>query len=133
MIYLDTAALVKILRREPESDMLAAWMAERHESLLVTSMLTEAELPRAVRRVEPEALAEVPALLQRLARYEIDESVRRRAAGYPDPVLRSLDAIHLATAALLVDRGLSDFVTYDRRLRAAAVAESVPVASPGSD
>ncbi|MDN5918855.1 MAG: type II toxin-antitoxin system VapC family toxin [Pseudonocardia sp.] len=132
MIYFDTAALVKILRRERESDALTDWMGERDGVLLVTSTLTEVELPRALRRVEPEVLPEVPALLQRFARHEIDDSVRRAAAGFPDPVLRSLDAIHLATATVLADRGLTAFVTYDQRLLAAAVAESLPVASPGA-
>lgn len=132
MIYLDTTALVKIVRREPESDALAAWMGERRGVLLVTSTLTEVELQRALRRVEPDALPQVPALLQRFARHEIDDGVRRAAAGFPDPGLRSLDAMHLATAAVLACRDDLTFVTYDRRLLDAAVAQSLQVASPGA-
>lgn len=133
MIYLDTAALVKLLRREPESDALADWLAERPGVLLVTSVLAEVELPRALRRVRPDLVPQVPALLQRLARREIDEAVRGAAAGYADTTLRSLDAIHLATAASLAGRDLAAFVTYDRRLLAAAAAEHLPVASPGME
>jgi predicted nucleic acid-binding protein len=61
-------------------------------------MLIEVELPRALRRTDPTLLADVPATVARVARYEIYDVVRAAAAAYPDPNLRSLDAIHLATA-----------------------------------
>lgn len=132
MIYLDTAALMKLVRREPESDALVDWLHGRADALLVTSTLAEVELPCALRRVEPALLSEVPALLQRLARHEIDQTVRSTAAGYTTVALRSLDAIHLATAQVVLGRGLAAFVTYDRRLLAAAQEMSLPVASPGA-
>ncbi|MGH3798031.1 MAG: type II toxin-antitoxin system VapC family toxin [Pseudonocardiaceae bacterium] len=132
MIYLDTAALVKLIRREPESDDLADWLAARTETLLVTSALAEVELPRALRRVEPDLLAEVPALLEHVARYEIDELVRTTAAAYASPDLRSLDAIHLATAHAVFGGHVTAFVTYDKRLSSAAEEMGLPVASPGA-
>jgi hypothetical protein len=131
MIYLDTAALVKLIRREPESDDLADWLATRAETLLVTSALAEVELPRALRRVEPDLLAEVPALLEHVARYEIDELVRTTAGAYSSPELRSGDAIHLATAHAVFGGQLASFVTYDKRLSSAAEKMGLPVASPG--
>lgn len=131
MIYLDTAALVKLLRREPESDALLDWLDEREGALLVTSVLAEVELPRALRRTEPELLVEVPGLLERLARHEIDATVRAMAAAYDIPELRSLDAIHLATAQAALGDRLTAFVTYDRRLRGVAAARALPVAWPG--
>ncbi|WP_219415579.1 type II toxin-antitoxin system VapC family toxin [Pseudonocardia nigra] len=70
MIYLDTAALVKLLRPEPESEALADWLDGRMDTLLVTSTLTEVELPRALRRIDAALLPQVPALLERLARHE---------------------------------------------------------------
>jgi len=132
MIYLDTAALVKLLRREPESDELADWLDERVEVLLVTSALSEVELPRALRRIAPALVAGVPALLERLARHEIDTTVRATAAAYATIELRSLDAIHLATAQVVLGPRLTSFVTYDRRLLAGARDLSLPVASPGA-
>lgn len=132
MIYIDTAALVKLVRREPESDALADWLDARPDVLLVTSTLAEVELPRALRRVEPALLPEVPALLERLARHEIDATVRSTAAGYPTTALRSLDAIHLATAQVVPGRRLTAFVTYDRRLLRAAADSGLPTASPGA-
>lgn len=132
MIYLDTAALVKLVRREPESDALTEWLEARPDVLRLTSTLAEVELRRALRWVEPALLTSVPEVLERVARHEIDASVRRRAADYADPHLRSLDAIHLATAQVALGPRLTAFVTYDRRLLAAAAAESLPVAHPGA-
>jgi len=131
MIYLDTAALVKLIRREPESDALADWLDADNAATLVTSALAEVELPRAIRRTEPDLVAAVPALLARIARYEIDELVRTTAASYTSPDLRSLDAIHLATAHAVFGGRLSSFVSYDKCLLNAAQALRLPVASPG--
>jgi predicted nucleic acid-binding protein len=131
MIYFDTAALVKLVRREVESDALADWLDGQRGATLLSSTLAEVELPRALRRTEPELLSAVPAVLQRIARYEIDELVRATAAGYTDPHLRSLDAIHLATAQAVFGPQLSAFVTYDRRLLDAAAALGLPVRCPG--
>jgi hypothetical protein len=70
-------------------------------------------------------------LLARIARYEIDELVRTTAAGYISPDLRSLDAIHLATAHAVFGGQLSSFVSYEKRPLGAAQALRLPVASPG--
>jgi predicted nucleic acid-binding protein len=58
--------------------------------------------------------------------------VREAASRLPDPQLRSLDAIHLATALLLLRDDLDMVLTYDQRLAAAAKAEGLPVQTPGS-
>ncbi|MCE3555988.1 type II toxin-antitoxin system VapC family toxin [Pseudonocardia sp. RS11V-5] len=132
MIYLDTAALVKLVRPEPESSALADWLDARADQPWVSSVLVEVELPRALRRVEPALLVDVPAALARVARYEIDETVRAAAAAYPDPDLRSLDAIHLATARGVFGKHLTAFVTYDRGLLGAAESAGLPTAHPGA-
>src|SRR5947209_6014542 len=113
MIYLDTAALIKVVRREQESDDLIDWLNARGDRLLVSSALTEIELVRALRRAEPALLSRVPGLLARIAIHEIDPVVRATAAAYTDPMLRSLDAIHLATAHAGIGDQLTAFVTYD--------------------
>jgi predicted nucleic acid-binding protein len=94
-------------------------------------VLVEIEIPRAIRHAAPQALAAVPAVVSRLYRYEIDAGIRATAAAYPDPNLRSLDAIHLATAQR-VGPDLQAFVTYDKRLLAVAAAYGLPTASPGA-
>lgn len=130
MIYLDTAALIKLIRPEAESDALADWLNEQSGVPLVSSVLSEVEVPRALRRSEPSLLASVPAVLQRIGVYDIDDVVRSTAASYDDPLLRSLDAIHLATAHAIFGPQLSAFVTYDKRLLAAADALGLPTAAP---
>jgi len=132
MLYLDTAALVKLVRREVASDALVDWLAAQPDELLVTSALAEVELPRALRRTEPALLAAIPALLARIAVYEIDALVRTTAAAYTDPTLPSVDAIHLATAVAVLADDLTAFVTYDRHLLTAAAALGLPTASPGA-
>src|SRR4051794_12448502 len=110
MIYVDTAALVKLICHEPESDALVDWIVEHADELLVSSAIAEVEVPRAVRRVEPALLANVPGLLGRIAIYDVDEVVRTTAAAYEEPGLRSLDAIHLATADAVLGEDLTAFV-----------------------
>jgi len=134
VIYLDSAAVVKLVRAEPLSVDLVDWLGARTSSPLVSSALVEVEVVRVLRRSAPEALSRVPAVLARMYRVEIDTAVRVTAAAYGGPHLRSLDAIHLATASMLVGEPhamLEAFVTYDRRLLAAADAAGLPTASPG--
>ena len=130
MHYLDTSALVKLIRREPQSDALADWLDDKAPAPWVASALVEVELVRALRRTDPLLLAAVPALITRVARYEIDALVRAAAAAYPDPTLRSLDAIHLATAQAVFGAQLQTFVTYDERLGDAARACGLTVTAP---
>lgn len=134
MIYLDTAAVVKLVRQEDHSADLVAWLNGHTDVPLVSSALVEVEVPRALRRSAPQALIGVPAAVGRLFRMEIDSTVRATAAAFPEPTLRSLDAIHLATAQVLVNESgttLIAFVTYDRRLLDSAKAAGLPTASPG--
>ncbi|MPZ26004.1 MAG: PIN domain-containing protein [Micromonosporaceae bacterium] len=132
MIYLDTAALVKLVRVEAESRALVEWLNARSGQPLVASALVEVEVPRALRRSQPGVLGAVAGVLARLHRIEINAAVRATTGAYPEPSLRSLDAIHLATAELLVASGkqLQAFVTYDKRLAAAAGQANLPVAAP---
>ena len=129
MIYLDSAAVVKLVRTEPSTEALVGWLNVRTDVPLVSSVLVEVEVPRALRRSDPTALPAVPATLARITRLEVDATVRAVAASFLDPRLRSLDAIHLATA-LQVAGQLQAFVTYDERLLASAQIAGLPVASP---
>lgn len=129
MIYLDSAAVVKLVRAEAESAALLTWLNARPGVPLLSSALVEVEVPRALRRTAPAALPAVPATLGRLYRLEVDATVRASAANLADPFLHALDAIHLATATL-VGGGLQAFVTYDARLLGAARQAGLPAASP---
>ena len=134
MIYLDSAALVKLVRVEAESQALVDWLNGQAGQRLVASALVEVEVPRALRRSQPAVLGAVAATLARIDRIEIDAAVRATAAAYVDPALRSLDAVHLATADQLVASGKTvvAFVTYDTLLAAAAQAAGLDVVAPGA-
>lgn len=128
MLYLDSSALAKLFAPEAESDALRARL-DSYEGRWVTSTLTEIELTRAVARAKPSALAHVPGVLARCDRLDIDDRVRADAAVLIPPELRTLDAIHLATA-LELESELEALITYDKRLAQAAQAASLTVESP---
>lgn len=128
MIYLDSSAVVKLARQEPETDALRAWIAA-HPQPLTSSALVRTESARALRRAEPAALPALAAVLALLHQKSITDPVLDAAARLPDDALRSLDAIHLATAEELRPV-LSWFVAYDQRLLHAAAASGLPTASP---
>ena len=125
--YLDASAFVKLVKDEPESAALdAALEAWPRKS---SSALLEVEGPRAARRTNPVAYDAARALLGAVRMIEIDANIRRAAAGLDDPGLRSLDAIHLATALSLGDR-CGAFFAYDERVIAAARAHGLSVTVP---
>lgn len=134
MIYLDSSAIVKLIGVESETAALLRWLGRRAGTGLVTSALSEVEVPRALRRARPSSLALAAGVLRRFDRIDINNAVRATAAAYTEPHLRSLDAIHLATAEILIASGkvISAFVSYDRRQGAAARAAGMTIASPGA-
>lgn len=134
MIYLDTCAVAKLARHEWETEALFDWLERHGEESLIASVLLEVELERALRRADPRALARIPRILSGITRIELTAPIRVMAGAYQDPLLRSLDAIHLATAQAMTDGGeeLTAFVTYDKRLLAAARAAGMHVEHPGA-
>ncbi|MHB1488436.1 MAG: type II toxin-antitoxin system VapC family toxin, partial [Acidimicrobiales bacterium] len=107
MIYLDTSGAIKLVRPEAHSDHLSHWLGERLGTPVVSSVLIEVELMRATRRSAPERAGHAADVLRGIGAVTVSPSVIARAAGYTDPDLRSLDAIHLATAEHVV------FVTHE--------------------
>jgi uncharacterized protein len=129
MIYLDSAAVVKLAHAETESPALRAWLDERAETGWVSSVLTEIESFRALARYAPDAVSRLPAVLDQIELIDLDPPIRILAQTVRPAAVRSLDAIHLGTA--LHARGtLTSFVTYDKRLLDAAAAAGLPVDSP---
>ena len=131
MIYLDSSAVVKLVHEEPESGALESWLSQ-DDRPLVTSVLTEIEVKRALRRSDPDALPLVPEIIDGLYRFDIDGAVRRVAARFAERTLRTLDAVHLATA-LEFGAELDAFVCYDQRLLAAATTQGSRWPAPASD
>lgn len=129
MIYLDSSALVKLAITEPESPGLLSWLAAQPNLIRVASTLIRVEVPRAVWRAEPSALPESYLVIRRTTEIELTDEVLSKAAGVKPVTLRAIDAIHLASA-LVLRRELTTFVSYDKRLLAAAKEAGLPTASP---
>lgn len=129
MIYLDSAAVVKLAHAEPESPALRHWLDDRAETGWVSSVLTEIESFRALARYAPDAVSRLPAVLDQINLVDLDPRIRTLARTVRPVTVRSLDAIHLGTA-LHSRSGLTSFVTYDKRLLDAARAAGLPIRSP---
>ena len=126
-VYLDASALVKLVVPEAESSALVAHLA-RASSTRATSAIARVEVVRAVAAVASVAVPLARDLLDELAEVVVDRSVLDRAATLRVG-LRSLDAIHLASA-LRLGSTLTEVITYDRRMAVAADALGLPVAAP---
>ena len=129
MIYLDSAAVVKLAHAEPESPALRNWLDDRAETGWISSVLTEIESFRALAGYAPNAVSRLPAVLDQIDLIDLGPSIRILALAAKPGTVRSLDAIHLGTA-LHSRSGLTAFVTYDKRLLEAAKAAGLPVDAP---
>lgn len=127
-VYLDASALVKLVIREAASDALRRYLADGPP--LYSSRVASVEVRRAVaRQAERDAAEQVTLLLATVRFVELDEPMSRVAAGV-SPTLRTLDAIHLASALSIAD-GLKAVVAYNVRLAAAARNAGLTVQTPG--
>jgi len=123
-LYLDASALVKLVRIEAETPALRETV-RMPDVRAASSVIAVAEVGRAARRMgrsPDEALGGVVLM-------DVSDAILQRAAVIDPPSLRTLDAIHLATALTLGD-DLDGFVAYDRRLEEAATAAGLRVLSP---
>ena len=131
MIYLDSSALLKLIRREEETEALLEWLRTRPDEPAVTSELGRVEVLRAARRVGGRAPAEAQAVIGDLDLVPLDRSVQDLAIDVGGAHLRTLGALHLASAVLL-GAALTAFVAYDHRLADAARAAGLDVVvAPG--
>lgn len=129
MIYLDSAAVVKLVHAESESQALRNWLDERADTGWTSSALVEIESFRALARHAPETVTRLHPVLDLIHLVEPDPSVRILAQTVQPATVRSLDAIHLGTALRIRSR-LTSFVTYDKRLADAAQAAGLTVDMP---
>jgi uncharacterized protein len=127
-LYLDSSAFVKLVVQEPESTAVRAFLAG-HGVRRVSSAMLRAESLRAVRHLGPDALATVREGLRRVDLIGIDDRILDTAGTLEPRVLRTLDAIHLATAIAVGD-DLAAILTYDERMIEAARLLGLATASP---
>lgn len=127
-LYLDASAFVKVVVRERETAVLRRFLADGQDRQ-VSSALLRAEALRAVRHAGAEAIGRVRQALLRIDLVGIDDRILD-VAGVLDPaIVRTLDAVHLATALAIGD-DLSAIVTYDRRMVEGARLLGLPAATP---
>ena len=129
MIYLDSAAVVKLVHAESESQALRDWLDERADTGWTSSTLVEVESFRALARHAPEAVARLHPVLDLIDLVDLDPSIRILAQTLRPVTVRSLDAILLGTALRIRSR-LTSFVTYDKRLADAAMGAGLTVDMP---
>jgi hypothetical protein len=128
-LYLDSSAIVKLVAAEPESTALQGFLQGRGGPW-ATSALARTEVVRAVRPGGAEAVERARTVLAAIAEVIVTRNVLDRAALLdPGTSLRTLDAIHLASAMRL-GPDLVSVVTYDRRMAAAAEALGLVVDAP---
>jgi uncharacterized protein len=135
LFYADASALVKLIRAEPESEALRAFLAGAD---IASSELVLTEVPRAIRRAaahDPRLpldtlLARAGELLDAVALLPLDRELLIAAGKLDEPALRALDAIHVTSALDLA--ALDAFVGYDERQSAAARLAGLRTLAPAA-
>lgn len=138
LVYLDASALVKVIREKEEEEAVAlkAYLAGAE---LASSELVLTEVPRALRRVAAEqprfqlepALRRAAEAIDLLSLRPVDDALLIGAGMFAEPALRSLDAIHVATALHLYP--IDAFVTYDARQAGVARLAGLEAVAPGAE
>jgi uncharacterized protein len=131
LFYVDASALVKLVQREPETQALIA--AIRPDAKLVASEIAEVELLRALRRRGGDSAARRGrAQLENVRLLPLSQRIRRRACELEPETLRSLDAIHIATALELGEL-IQGVYAYDARLIEASRRFGLHVMAPSGE
>jgi hypothetical protein len=126
LVYLDASAFVKLVVPEPETEGLRAALAGAVR--VVASEILAVEALRAARRAGHDAAA-VRTQLAAVRLLAMTGRIRTLAGELDPPSIRSLDAIHIATA-LSLRRRLTGLFTYDERMSAAACEAGLTVHTP---
>lgn len=127
LAYLDTSAYVKLPLEEAGYEDLRSELS-RWDGF-VSSMLLGVEAIRACSRYGSDRAKDARAWLEGVALLPLDDRVLDVAASLPPANVRTLDALHLATALTVRDE-IGAFFTYDQRLAEAAVDHGLPIFRP---
>lgn len=127
--YVDSSALLKLVVSEPETAALEADLTRRDG--LVSSRIAVVECHRAARRAgNRRILQRTEEVLESIYLLDLTPGIIERASALGPSALRSLDAIHLASALSVPDTDI-EVITYDDRMAEAARANGVRVSQPG--
>ena len=129
-LYLDSSALVKLVQQEAESNALRRFLRRYRDDRRVTSALARVEVVRAVAEGGPDAISHARRQLSRVDHIALDADLLDAAATLaPGIALRSLDAVHLASARAL-GSDLRAVITYDQRMHTVASQLGLLVDAP---
>jgi uncharacterized protein len=134
VVYADASALVKLIADEPHSQAVEAYVDEAD---LLSSELVLGEVPRALRRIAGKVdaaqlelqLERAYDLLDEIAMHPVEVPILETAGAVDQPALRTLDAVHVATALHL--QPIDAFLTYDVRQAASARLAGLRTVAPG--
>jgi predicted nucleic acid-binding protein len=130
VIYIDTAALMKLVMTEPESAALTDYLRAHTDTGWFTCALTRPELLRAAAAVHPDAVDHAQHVLAGLDMVAVTDRLLDAVAGLTPAPRRLLDALHIA-AALSAGPRLHTLITYDEQLAAAARDHNITTIRPG--
>lgn len=124
--YVDASALTKLVLDEPDSLAFRRWYVETDR--ILCSRIGIVETRRAASR-QPHDARHLEIVLSSVEIIEFDRTIAQAAGNLAPTALKTLDAIHLSSALVLMG-SVDAFVTYDHRLADAARAAGLPVVSP---
>lgn len=127
-LYCDTSALVKLIIKEAESVALLKFLC-KSDLQLTSSEICEVELTRTIKKIEPELQRDAESLLQDMVLLPLTPAIRSRAGNLRPMHLKSLDAVHLATA-IEIQASSNSFLSYDKALNMAARGAGLEPVSP---
>lgn len=129
MNYLDSSAIIKLVFEEDESAGLETWLRLRNFESMVTSDLSLVEIFRTCRFKNISSIPSAGQLKNGIDRIPIATDIIELASNLDPKELRSLDAIHIASA-LSIREDLEFFVVYDKRLKTAVTKSGLAIIAP---
>lgn len=128
MIYLDSTALTRLVIEQPESSALAAWLDDRGDQVLVSSVLSRVHVLRACRTAAPDLVPAALMLLAEIALVPLSSEITEAAWSLQPEAMSPDAAIHLASALSLGGHAIA-LVSYDEEVRAATTTQ-LKIVSP---
>lgn len=126
--YIDSSAILKLIFIEKETPELDKVMSER----MVTSAITRVEVKRTVNRINPGKISVADDVLGQIESIKLEQKILNFAEAFNENVtLRTLDAIHVASA-LILSESVKGLITYDKQMAANAKKMGINVLSPGA-
>ena len=128
MWYIDSSAIIKLIKPEKES----AALIKKLPSALIASRISRVEVTRTIIRYEPDLLDATYDVLADIQMVPVEDAIITIAENLPQFIdLRSMDSLHIASA-LAIQNVLKGIITYDKAMVIAANALGFKTLSPGA-